>query len=492
MHPALLIDPKNPIKRYSEKGQGEYLVAEAYAYYSNKDDTKADLGTTIRFVELDAEAKNRDLPGFTPCDYEYPLASYPAYCDHWVSNVFNRKQFLQTLEDVLGFTPKVDFNAGVVAAGEAIIESTVTGNQTTANITKEQALKSHNQVYLPINNALSTVGHVHLFLDQLGQGIQHIASRVSDVVRFVALVNFRRRVTGQGFSFLRIPRSYYGRLDVADLINLEIDEKMAENIMSGLLEAKIISPTGVVKDLDITESTVEEAVLFKIDKASWDEFKAKVVPTVLRARYVNLYKLLRDHLSEATYISIVRNQVLVDIQGNDVLFQIFTCNILQRDGKDEAPFLEFIQRVCSERKDATTGKPVPIRPGCGGFGIRNFLTLFLSIEVSKAMRQQEAAIEAGDKSAEGIAAKRVRILTSQLDVSNPVLTAISDAMTAESDARASAAAAGGEGERAEWERKAKEWRQKKIAGNKQLQAISDEYKAKMREVREEEEKLAKA
>ena len=35
---------------------------------------------------------------------------------------------VQDLEDTLGFTPKVDFNAGVVAAGEAQIESTVTGN----------------------------------------------------------------------------------------------------------------------------------------------------------------------------------------------------------------------------------------------------------------------------------------------------------------------------------------------------------------------------
>ena len=32
-----------------------------------------------------------------------------------------------------------------------------------------------------------------------------------------------------------------------------------------------------------------------------------------------------------------------------------------------------------------------IRPGCGGFGIRNFLTLFLSIEVSKAMRSEQSA-----------------------------------------------------------------------------------------------------
>ena len=38
------------------------------------------------------------------------------------------KSGLQTLEDTLDFSIKVDFNAGVVAAGRAQIESTVTGN----------------------------------------------------------------------------------------------------------------------------------------------------------------------------------------------------------------------------------------------------------------------------------------------------------------------------------------------------------------------------
>jgi hypothetical protein len=48
---------------------------------------------------------------------------------------------------------------------------------------------------------------------------------------------------------------------------------------------------------------------------------------------------------------------------------------------DEAPFLEFIQRVCKECRDGRCCEGVPVKPGCGGFGIRNFLTLFLSIEV---------------------------------------------------------------------------------------------------------------
>jgi len=45
---------------------------------------------------------------------------------------------------------------------------------------------------------------------------------------------------------------------------------------------------------------------------------------------------------------------------------------------EEAPFLEFIQRVCSN-KCGPDGCALPVKPGCGGFGIRNFLTLFLSV-----------------------------------------------------------------------------------------------------------------
>ena len=54
---------------------------------------------------------------------------------------------------------KVDFNAGVVAAGEAQIESTVIGNISPFETTdKQMALADQSQVFLPINNALSEVG----------------------------------------------------------------------------------------------------------------------------------------------------------------------------------------------------------------------------------------------------------------------------------------------------------------------------------------------
>ena len=52
------------------------------------------------------------------------------------------------------------------------------------------------------------------------------------------------------------------------------------------------------------------------------------------------------------------------VQGEDLLLQIFTTSILQRAAGEEAPFLEFIQRVCSEKKDVC-GKAKAIKAGCG-------------------------------------------------------------------------------------------------------------------------------
>ena len=109
----------------------------------------------------------------------------------------------------------------MVAAGEAQIESTVTGNTSTVLTSdKKAALKDQSQVYLPINNALSEVGcvfcgycvcamallltillhtrrHVYGFLEELGQGIQHIASRVENLTDFVQRGNDNRKRTGE-------------------------------------------------------------------------------------------------------------------------------------------------------------------------------------------------------------------------------------------------------------------------------------------------------
>jgi hypothetical protein len=183
--------------------QGPKTVEPSSTVTIGSDHSVADHGTILRFVQFSAITPTH-VPsctrlGLTLSVAQFDDRSMPAFCDHWVSNVFDRTEFLDTLRDTLGFTPKVDFNAGVVAAGEAQIESTVTGNTVSATAgTKVDALRDQSQVYLPINNALSSVGHVHGFLKELGQGVQHIASRVENIVDFVQRCNDWRDMTDEG------------------------------------------------------------------------------------------------------------------------------------------------------------------------------------------------------------------------------------------------------------------------------------------------------
>lgn len=459
LHPKLLV-PGTPRQCGSSK------ILEVYAYYQGaKCTSDADTGTRLRFVEADESLWC--LPGVERVEATFDPASQTAYCDHWVSNVRSREGFLDTLNDTLGFIPKVDFNAGVVAAGEAQIESTVTGNTSTFSTRDgKSALKDQSQIYLPINNALSEAGHVHLFLEQMGQGVQHVASRVADLPALIQRANDYRRMTGAGLSFLKIPPSYYGYLTAK---RLEQDAAMsaadALACFTALRGAGIIDERDTV-DIDLTREQVVAALPAGTP--------SNVVEHVLRGRYNNLYSLLRDHCTDELYVRIVRNNILVDIQGEDLLLQIFTATVLQREAGQEAPFLEFIQRVCSAKVDETTGQPLPIRPGCGGFGIRNFLTLFLSIEVSKAVDARAAALLTGDAAASLRAGKTVDAFVAQLDESNPILTAISDAMTAEGLAL----------ERGDAEAAAP-WAAAKAKAQGDLMAVSSKYKAILKGLREE-------
>jgi len=220
-----------------------------------------------------------------------------------------------------------------------------------------------------------------------------------------------------------------------------------------------------IVELNVTRGAVEAALPANVDRS--------VASVILRARYQNLYALMRDHLSEETYLRIVRNNILVDVQGDDLLMQIFTSSILQRQAGQEAPFLEFIQRICSEKTDPKTGQPRPMKPGCGGFGIRNFLTLFLSIEVSKASKNRVEAELAGKTEQAAYFGKMVDTFTDQLNESNPVLTAISDAMTAEGEALE-------RGDAAEAAKHSAE----KVKGQQNLQEISTKYKSMMKALRQ--------
>ena len=243
----------------------------------------------------------------------------------------------------------------------------------------------------------TTGSHVHGFLKEIGQGIQHLASRIDNLVEFVEQCNRMRELTGevctinnamgswltchvistpcniQGFTFLKIPRSYYGTLTWQYLVvETGISEDLARTIV-GICQQNHITSLDSSVDLRLTKDELfgvlesGASTWSTPHRDSYHENRDAILGAILSSRYRNLYSLLRNHLSEATYMGIVRNEILVDVQGEDVLYQIFTSNILQRKPGEEAPFLEFIQRVCSECQSENEC-PVQIKPGCGGFG----------------------------------------------------------------------------------------------------------------------------
>ena len=133
---------------------------------------------------------------------------------------------------------------------------------------------------------------------------------------------------------------------------------------------------------------------------------------------------------------------------------------------------------------ASSNDDAKIPPGCGGFGIRNFLTLFLSIEVSKAMDNASDALKRGDVVDAKFEEKRIELFTHQMDTSNPVLTAISDAMTFESENLELLENCKDETLRKQYSEKAKFYRKQKEEGNRKLMEISADCKNRMRDIRE--------
>ena len=361
-----------------------------------------------------------------------------------MSNVDDRGGFLDTLRDALGYESKVEFASGVVAAGEAVIESTVAGGG---------EARDGSVVFLPVNNALSPAGHVAQYLEQMGQGVQHVASRVDDLVALVDRANELRDATGEGLAFLNVPRSYYGDLPDAATLARRSGAPLedAEAALDALRAAGAVDAAGLV-DLDLDAARAAALV-----------GDGAIAAAVAESRYANLKDMLGDEFDEAGYVAIVRANVLVDAQGDDVLLQIFTQPVLRRAPGEEAPFLEFIQRVCAKRD-------VP-RAGCGGFGIRNFLVLFLSIELNAAA---DALARADTPAAAANAAARLDCLRRQLAASNPILAAISDAAAAEADGLAAGDAPAIDAAR-----------RRKDGGQRELQAVSAAFADEMRAIRED-------
>ena len=81
-----------------------------------------------------------------------------------------------------------------------------------------------------------------------------------------------------------------------------------------MLCAGLVDDAGIVK-LDLAVGSVASSIRSANLPGLSESMLLAATQVVERARYSNLYSLLRDHLNEEQYIEVVRNQILVDIQG---------------------------------------------------------------------------------------------------------------------------------------------------------------------------------
>lgn len=75
-------------------------------------------------------------------------------------------------------------------------------------------------------------------------------------------------------------------------------------------------------DLYVSAEEINHLLESKLTGCFLEEYQAvkeDVVAIILRSRYANLYSLLRDNLSEKSYLGIVRNQILVDVQVSNIV-----------------------------------------------------------------------------------------------------------------------------------------------------------------------------
>merc|ERR1711959_583521 len=100
------------------------------------------------------------------------------------------------------------------------------------------------------------------------------------------------------------------------------------------------------------------------------------------------------------------------------------------------------------------------------------------------MTGHDKAAAAGDEAAAALYEEQVLTFTEQLDLSNPILTKISDAMTAEADARLLLEKETDAAAKATIQAEVDKHCAIKNSGQEELQALSDKYKALMRTLRE--------
>ena len=156
----------------------------------------------------------------------------------------------------------------------------------------------------------------------------------------------------QGFTFLRIPRSYYGILTKQQLEQV-VSDGCAQNLLLACDKTGITGTDGSV-DLALTYSQVQErldAEGLKDEHATeYKDNKEAVIGIILKSRYVNLHNLLQHHLSEESYLGIVRNQILVDVQVS----LHGDCSRLPRFAKRSDTRVLYRVKICSTRYSRAT------------------------------------------------------------------------------------------------------------------------------------------
>ena len=151
-------------------------------------------------------------------------------------------------------------------------------------------------------------------------------------------------------TFLNIPRTYYGLLEPSLLACGGVDgELLTADCPNGLTEEEAIEVISALRAAGLVDSAgalslgadaaALDAALLTGAPAYWADApagtRAMVHAVLRRSCFVNLWKLMGDQLTEETYLSIVRNKILIDVQGEDVLMQIFTNVVLQREAGTE-------------------------------------------------------------------------------------------------------------------------------------------------------------
>jgi cell division ATPase FtsA len=100
----------------------------------------------------------------------------------------------------------------------------------------------------------------------------------------------------------------------------DIPISLAEEILLRCEENAIASLDGAV-DLSMTEQDIAQVLDVRTSGANqelYSERKEAILKVILRSRYANLFSLLQTHVAEETYLGIVQNKILVDVQGEDV------------------------------------------------------------------------------------------------------------------------------------------------------------------------------